>query len=171
MTISNKWKKDKKTIGSANMVALACDQGGFELMRSVKQHLDAIGCEYKDFGTFTPDSCDYPTIAAPAAIAVAEGICDKGIFICGTGIGVSIVANKTCGIRAALCTNDFMAEKARKHNDANVLAMGGRVIDSDLAISIVDTFLDTPFSDSERHLRRVLMINEMDDMRCVASDK
>ena len=147
------------------MVALACDQGGFELMGCVKQHLEAIGCPYKDFGTYTPDSCDYPTIAAPAAIAVAEGVCDNGIFICGTGIGVSIVANKTCGIRAALCTDCFMAEKARKHNDANVLAMGGRVIDSDLAISIVDTFLSTPFSDAQRHHRRVLMINEMDDKR------
>ena len=144
------------------MIALACDQGGFELMGCVRRHLEAIGCAYKDFGTFTPDSCDYPAIAAPAAIAVAEGACDKGIFICGTGIGVSIVANKTHGIRAALCTNKFMAEKARKHNDANVLAMGGRVIDSDLAISIVNIFLETPFSETDRHHRRVLMINEMD---------
>jgi len=147
------------------MIALACDQGGFELMGCVKKHLEAIGYPYKDFGTFTPDSCDYPVIAAPAAVAIAEGTCEKGIFICGTGIGVSIVANKTCGIRAALCTNCFMAEKARRHNDANVLAMGGRVIDSDLAISIVDTFLTTPFSGIERHYRRVLMINEMDNCR------
>ena len=147
------------------MIALACDQAGFELMGDVKRHLDTIGYQYKDFGTFSTESCDYPAIAAPAARAVAEGICDKGIFICGTGIGVSIVANKTYGIRAALCTNCFMAEKARKHNDANVLAMGGRVIDSDLAISIVDTFLNTSFSGTERHQRRVLMINEMDEYR------
>jgi len=151
-------------VGS-NIIALACDQGGFELMGCVKRHLETTGCTYKDFGTFTSDSCDYPAIAAPAAIAVAEGVCDKGIFICGTGIGVSIVANKTCGIRAALCTDCFMAEKARKHNDANVLAMGGRVIDSDLAISIVDTFLKTSFGGAERHHRRVLMINKMDSER------
>ena len=153
----------------SNMIALACDQGGFELMGDVKKHLDAIGYPYKDFGTFTSDDCDYPVIAAPAARAVAEGVCDKGIFICGTGIGVSIVANKTSGIRAALCTNCFMAEKARMHNDANVLAMGGRVIDSDLAISIVNIFLNTPFSGAKRHHRRVLMINEMDNERCNAS--
>ena len=147
------------------MIALACDQAGFELMGCVRRHLEAIGYPYKDFGTQTPDSCDYPAIAAPAAIAIAEGVCEKGIFICGTGIGVSIVANKTSGIRAALCTNCFMAEKARRHNDANVLALGGRVIGSDLAISIVDTFLTTPFSGIERHQRRVLMINEMDNCR------
>jgi len=147
-----------------NMIALACDQGGFELMGDVKKHLDAIGYPYKDFGTFTSDDCDYPVIAAPAARAVAEGVCDKGIFICGTGIGISMVANKTCGVRAALCTSLFMAEMARKHNDANVLAMGGRVIDSDLAVTIVDTFLSTAFSDEERHRRRVKMINEMDEV-------
>jgi len=147
------------------MIALACDQGGFELMGYVKQHLEIKGIQYKNFGTFTPDSCDYPAIAAPAANAVAEGECDKGIFICGTGIGVSIVANKTHGIRAALCTDCFMAEKARLHNDANVLALGGRVIGSDLAITIVDVFLNTAFSSEERHHRRVAMINELDDRK------
>jgi len=144
------------------MISLACDHGGFELMMDIKKHLDSIGQEYKDFGTFTPESCDYPVIAAPAAHAIVSGICERGIFICGTGIGMSIAANKTPGIRAALCTNNYMAEKARSHNNANVLVLGGRVVESDPAITIVDTFLCTAFSDEEKHHRRVAMLNELD---------
>jgi len=147
------------------MIALACDHGGFELMKNVKKHLESTGCEYKDFGTFSPKNCDYPVILAPAADAVVNGICDKGIFICGTGIGMSMAANKTPGIRAALCTNIYMAEMTRAHNDANTLVLGGRVIDADLAVEIVKVFLSAPFSNKEKHRRRVAMLNKLDDAR------
>jgi len=147
------------------MIALACDHGGFELMKSIKKHLESTGREFKDFGTFSPESCDYPVITAPAAKEVAGGLCESGIFICGTGIGMSIAANKMPGIRAALCTNCYMAEMTRSHNDANVLVMGGRVIESDLAVKIVDIFLTTPFSDEEKHRRRVAMLDDLDSKR------
>ena len=147
------------------MIALACDHGGFELMKSVKAYLESAGKEYKDFGTFSKESCDYPAIAAPAAKAVVDGNCDKGIFICGTGIGMSIAANKTPSIRAALCTTGYMAEMARSHNDANVLVLGGRVIDSDSAAEIVKIFLGTKFSNKEKHRRRIAMLTELDGKR------
>ncbi|MCL2426374.1 MAG: ribose 5-phosphate isomerase B [Oscillospiraceae bacterium] len=147
------------------MIALACDHGGFELMQDVKKHLDSAGYEYKDFGTFSSESCDYPVIAAPAAEAISAGNCDKGIFICGTGIGMSIAANKTCGIRAALCTDCYMAEMTRSHNDANVLVLGGRVTKPDVGIKIVETFLTTDFSNEEKHCRRVAMLNQLDAAR------
>jgi len=147
------------------MIALACDHGGYQLMAEVKKYLDSAGKDCKDFGAFSSESCDYPVITAPAAEAVANGVCDRGIFICGTGIGMSIAANKTPGIRAALCTSVYMAEMTRSHNDANVLVLGGRVIDSDLAVEIVKTFLSTEFSTSEKHRRRVAMLNEMDEKR------
>ena len=144
------------------MIALACDHGGFELMSDVKAYLETNGYEYNDFGTFSPDSCDYPVIAIPAANAVASGACDKGIFICGTGIGISIAANKTPGIRAAICTSCEMAELTRGHNDANVLALGGRITDSDLALKIIYKFLNTDFSGEEKHRRRIAMLTELD---------
>jgi len=144
------------------MIALVCDHGGFELMRVIKEYLGLSGAVIKDFGTYTPDACDYPIVATPAAHAVADGVCDKGIFICGTGIGMSILANKTRGIRAALCTDPYMAEMARNHNDANVLVLGGRVIDADTAIEIVRLFLCTDFSGDEKHHRRVEMLNDLD---------
>ena len=144
------------------MIALACDHGGFELMKKVKEYLDSIDLEYKDFGTYSTESCDYPTFAVPAAKAVAQGMCAKGIFICTTGIGISITANKIPGIRAAVCTNCYMAEMTRKHNDANVLALGSHVVDDDLAIKIVNTFLSTDFSGEEKHKRRIKMLSELD---------
>ena len=147
------------------MIALVCDHGGFELMKVIKEYLDSAGLEYKDFGTYSPDHCDYPTVAAPAASAIANGVCDNGIFICGTGIGMSIFANKTGGIRAALCTTCYMAEMSRNHNNANVLVLGGRVIDADIAIEMVKVFLCTPFSDKEKHHRRVDMLNDLDTNR------
>jgi len=147
------------------MIALVCDHGGFELMKVVRWYLESAGLEYKDFGTFTPDSCDYPIVAAPAASAVANGVCDKGIFICGTGIGMSIMANKTCGIRAALCTDCYMTEMSRNHNNANVLVLGGRVVDADSAVKMVKVFLSTEFSDEEKHHRRVKMLEDMDIAR------
>ena len=142
------------------MIALGCDHGGFELMQEVIKHLEARGLEYKNFGTYSDASVDYPIYGKAAAQAVASGECDKGIIICGTGIGISITANKIPGIRAALCTDCFCAEATRLHNDANVLAMGGRVVGPGLALKIVDTFLDTPFSNEERHIRRINMIED-----------
>lgn len=141
------------------MIALGCDHGGYALMQSVKAHLDELGLEYKDFGTYSTDSCDYPIYAKAAAGAVASGECEKGILICGTGIGISIAANKVKGIRAALCSDCFSAEMTRRHNDANMLAMGARVLGEGLALKIVDIFLNTPF-DGGRHARRVDMIED-----------
>jgi len=151
------------------MIALGCDHGGFELMKEIKKYLESAGYEYKDFGTFTKASCDYPVIVAPAAVAIIEGVCDKGILICGTGIGMSMAANKIPGIRAALCTNRYMAEMTRSHNDANVLVLGGRVIESDLAVEIIKAFLGTSFSEKEKHRRRVAMLSEMEEGRINAS--
>ena len=137
------------------MIALGCDQGGYELMQEVKKHLEARGLEYKDFGTYSSASVDYPIYGKKVAHAVADGECEKGILICGTGIGISITANKVKGIRAALCHDVFSAEATRLHNDANILAMGGRIIGAGHALDVVDLFLDTPFSNDERHIRRI----------------
>ena len=142
------------------MIALGCDHGGFALMQEVIKHLEERGLEYKNFGTFSEASCDYPEFAKAAANAVACGECDKGILICGTGIGISITANKIHGIRAALCHDCFSAEATRLHNDANILAMGARVVGPGHALKIVDTFLDTPFSNEERHIRRISQIED-----------
>jgi len=142
------------------MLAIGCDHGGYALKNAVMKHLEKRGIEYKDFGTYSEESCDYPIYAKAVAGAVAGGGCEKGILICGTGIGVSITANKVPGIRAALCGDCFSAEATREHNDANVLAMGARVVGEGLAIKIVDTFLDTPFSNDERHIRRISMIED-----------
>ena len=142
------------------MIALGCDQAGYSLMQEVKKHLEERGLEYKDFGTYSEESVDYPVYGKKAAKAVASGECDRGILICGTGIGISITANKIKGIRAALCHDCFSAEATRLHNDANMLAMGARVIGVGHANKIVATFLDTPFSGVERHARRIAMIEE-----------
>ena len=142
------------------MIALGSDHGGFELKQEIMAHLTKRGLEFKDFGTYTADSCDYPVYGRAVAKAVASGECERGIIICGTGIGISITANKILGIRAALCGDCFSAEATRLHNDANILALGGRVVGPGLALKIVDTFLDTPFSGDERHARRISMIEE-----------
>lgn len=140
------------------MIALGCDHGGYGLMQEVIRHLEDRGLEYKNYGCYSGESVDYPVYAKAAANAVASGECEKGILICGTGIGISIAANKVPGIRAALCHDCFSAEATRQHNDANMLAMGARVIGPGLALKIVDIFLDTPFSNDERHIRRIGMI-------------
>ena len=137
------------------MIALGCDHGGFELMKEVKEHLTAKGVEFRDFGTYTPEATDYPIYAKRVAKAVLSGECEKGILICGTGIGISITANKFKGIRCAVCHDVFSAEATRQHNDANVLAMGGRVVGPGLALMIVDTFLNTAFSNAPRHINRI----------------
>lgn len=142
------------------MIAIGCDHGGFELKEEIKKHLEERGLEYKDYGCNSTDSVDYPEYGKKVAHAVANGECERGILICGTGIGISITANKVKGIRAALCTDCFMAEATRLHNDANILALGGRVVGMGLALKIVDTFLDTEFSDEERHKRRIAMIED-----------
>lgn len=146
------------------MIALGCDHGGFALMQEVIKCLDKRGLAYHNFGTFSEDSCDYPAIAEPASRAVATGECDRGILICGTGIGMSIAANKIPGIRAALCSDTFSAEMTRRHNDANILVLGARVIGLGLATYILDTFLNTPF-EGERHARRVEMLHDLEKCR------
>ena len=136
-------------------IAMACDHGGLRLKNVLKNYLETNGYTVEDFGTYTEDSCDYPDFAGKAAKAVANGTCDRGVVVCGTGIGVSITANKVKGIRAALCHDTFSAEATRQHNDANILAMGARVIGTGLALKIVDTFLNTEFSGEERHRNRI----------------
>ena len=142
------------------MLALASDHGGFALKKAIKTHLEKRGIAYHDYGCYSEDSCDYPDFGRPAALAVASGECDRGILICGTGIGVSITANKIPGIRCALCGDCFSAKATREHNDANILALGARVVGPGLALLIVDTFLDTPFSNDERHIRRISLIED-----------
>ncbi len=142
------------------MIAIGSDQGGYELKMEILKHLEERGLEYKDFGSYNSDSVDYPEYGKKVAHAVADGECERGILVCGTGIGISITANKVKGIRAALCTDCFMAEATRLHNDANILALGGRVVGVGLALKIVDTFLDTPFSNEERHQRRINAIED-----------
>lgn len=142
------------------MIALGCDHGGFELMQEVIAHLEQRGIDYQNFGTYGKESCDYPEFAKKVANAVVSGSCEKGILICGTGIGISIAANKVPGVRCALCHDCFSAQATREHNDANILAMGGRVIGPGHALQVVDLFLDTPFSNDERHIRRIQKIEE-----------
>lgn len=144
------------------MIALGCDHGGYALMQKVKEHLTARNIEFQDFGTYSQDSCDYPVYAEAAAKAVASGQCSLGILICGTGIGISIAANKIPGIRAALCSDCFSAEMTRRHNNANMLAMGARVLGEGLALKIVDTFLASEF-EGGRHQRRVDMITALEN--------
>ena len=142
------------------MIALGCDHGGLELKKVVMDYLDSKNIEYKDFGTYTSESCDYPIYGKAVANAVAGGECDKGIIICGTGIGISITAHKVKGIRAALCHDVFSAKATREHNNANILAMGARVIGPGLALEIVKAFLETEFSNDDRHIRRINMIED-----------
>lgn len=142
------------------MIALGCDHGGFELKQEVIQYLKANQIEYKDYGCHDTASVDYPVYARKVAKAILDGEAEKGILICGTGIGISIAANRIKGIRAALCSDCFSAQATREHNDANILCMGGRVVGAGLAIKIVDTFLHTEFSNDERHIRRIDLIEE-----------
>lgn len=142
------------------MIALGSDQAGYNLKQEIIKYLEEKGLEYKDYGSFSEDPVDYPVYGKKVAHAVADGECDKGILICGTGIGISIAANKVKGIRAAHCHDCFSAEATRLHNDANIVAMGARVVGPGLAVKIVDTFLNTEFSGAERHARRVAMLED-----------
>lgn len=142
------------------MIAIGSDHGGYELKEEIMAHLKERNIEYMDCGSYSKESCDYPDYAKKVAEAINEKKAESGILICGTGIGISIAANKIKGIRAALCHDCFSAEATKLHNDANVLAMGARVVGPGLALKIVDTFIDTPFSNDERHIRR---INKIED--------
>ena len=146
-------------------IAIGSDHGGFLLKQAVIKHLSDRKIEFCDFGTDSEVSCDYPDYGRIVAKEVASGNYDFGIAICGTGVGISISANKVKGIRAALCTDCFTAEATRQHNNANVLCMGGRVVGQGLALKIVDTFLDTPFSNDARHIRRINKITEIENER------
>ena len=136
-------------------IAIGCDHGALALKNKVVSHLEQRGFEVKDFGTHTPDSCDYPDFAGAAARAVASGECDRGIVLCTTGIGMSIAANKVRGIRCALLSDLMSARLTREHNDTNMMAIGAAVVGEGLALEIVDTWLDTQFSHNARHQRRI----------------
>ena len=141
-------------------VAIGSDHGGFDLKESVIRHLKECGIEVKDVGCYSKDSCDYPVFGHGVAKAVADGECERGIVICTTGIGISISANKTKGIRCALCSEPLSAKMTRLHNDANVLAMGAGLIGPNMVNEITDVFLNTEFSGDERHQRRINLIEE-----------
>ena len=137
------------------MIALGSDHGGYDLKKTVIEYLEEKNIPYKDFGCYDKTSCDYPEFGRAAARAVASGECEKWIVICTTGIGISMVANKIKGIRAALCTDPYSAKMTRLHNDANVLALGGGIIGKNMALEIVEVFLNTEFSQGENHIRRI----------------
>ena len=143
-------------------LAIGSDHGGFRLKEAIKTYLLAHDYEVTDFGTESEDSCDYPDFALPVAEAVAKGEYDRGILICGTGIGIGIVANKVKGVRAALCHDTFSAEACRNHNDANILTMGERIVGEGLALKIVETFLNSEF-EGGRHQRRVDKIKALEE--------
>lgn len=147
------------------MIALGCDHGGYAIKEAVKKYLEENSIEFKDFGCYSEESVDYPIYAKKVAQAVASGECEKGILCCGTGIGISIAANKVKGIRAAVVTNEFCAEMTRRHNDANILAMGGRVINEEQAVKLTKIFLETPF-EGDRHINRVNMITDIESEYC-----
>ncbi len=146
-------------------IAIGSDHAGFEYKEAIKNYLIEKGYDVVDKGTYSKESTDYPIFARAVAEEVSKGNVDRGIVICGTGIGVSITANKVPGVRAALCTNEFMARLSRQHNDANVIAIGARVIGLEHGIAIIETFLNTDF-EGGRHERRVHLIEEIDKLKC-----
>ncbi len=145
-------------------IGLGSDHGGFELKKEIADHLKKKGIDCEDYGTHTKDSCDYPEYGYKVAAAVIAGECDLGIVVCGTGIGISLAANKVDGIRCACVSDTFSAEMSRAHNDANMLALGERVVGKGLALKIVDTWLETPF-EGGRHQLRVDKIMEIEKKR------
>ena len=140
------------------MIAIGSDHGGYALKQEIMKHLQQRGLAFTDLGCYSEASCDYPEFARKVAEKVAGGDAEKGILICGTGIGMSITANKVPGIRAAAVSDCFTAEATRQHNDANILCLGARTVGPGLALKITDIFLDTPFSHEERHARRIAQI-------------
>ncbi len=148
-------------------IAIACDHGGLCRKQQIAAYLEKEGYEVMDFGTSSPDSCDYPDFALPAAEAVAKKTCERGILVCTTGIGMCIAANKVRGVRCALCTEEHGAEMSRLHNDANMLALGAAMVDEDKALSIVKTFLETNFSGEDRHMRRIQKISDIEQSHLI----
>ena len=144
------------------MIAIACDHSALELKEEIKALLDKRGLDYQDFGTDSAESCHYPIFGARAAKAVASGECDRGILICGTGIGMSLVANKVKGIRCALCCDTYSAKMTRAHNNSNMLAMGARTLGVEVAKEIAEAWLDTPF-EGGRHQTRIDMITALEN--------
>ena len=151
---------EEKT-GELFMIAIASDHGGYALKEHLKSYLSAKGITCEDFGTDSAESCDYPVFGRAAARAVAEGRCERGIVICTTGIGISIAANKVRGVRCALCHDPLSAEMTRRHNDANMLALGGGMVGPNLAVRIVEVFLNTEF-EGGRHQRRVDKLRDLE---------
>ena len=143
-------------------IAIGCDHGGFELKEAVRGYLEERQIPYEDFGAYNTDSVDYAPIAAKAARAVAAGQADFGVLVCSTGIGISMAANKVKGIRAALCTNEFCAEMTRRHNNANILCMGGLAVSEETGLEIVDAFLHFEF-EGDRHQRRIDQIAQIEN--------
>ncbi len=143
-------------------LAIGCDHGGFQLKEAVRAYLEGHGLEYEDFGAYSTDSVDYAPIAAKVAHAVVDGKADFGVIVCSTGLGVSMAANKVKGIRAAVCTNEFCAEMTRRHNNANVLCMGGKVVDAETGVKLLEIFLNTGF-DGGRHQRRIDQIAQIEE--------
>ena len=144
------------------MIALGSDQAGYELKQEIKKHLEERGLSYKDYGSYDPEPVDYPVYGKKVGRAVADGECDRGILICGTGIGMSIAANKVKGIRAAVCSDHFSAKYTRLHNDANILCMGGRVVGPGVGVELADLFVDTEY-EGGRHAKRVAMIADIEE--------
>ena len=140
-------------------VIIGSDHGGYALKQEIIEHLKSRGFEVTDVGTHSEESCDYPTYAKPVTEAIQKGEAELGILVCGTGIGMSMAANKIKGIRAAAVSDNYTAQATRSHNDANVLCLGGRTIGIELAKMLVDTFISTPFSGEERHARRISMFS------------
>lgn len=141
------------------MIAIGCDHGGFALKQEIISYLEEKNIDFKDFGTYTEQSCDYPDIAKKVCDAINAKECDKGVLICGTGIGISMAANKIHGIRAALCHDYFSAKYTRLHNDSNIIAFGARVVGSGLAIELLDVFLNTEFEGGRHSIRVDKMMN------------
>lgn len=144
------------------MIGLGSDHAGFALKQEIMKYLSEKGFDYKDYGTFSSDSVDYPDFAEAVCTAIQSGECEKGILICGTGIGISIAANKCKGVRAALCGDTFSARASREHNDANILALGSRIVGIGVALDIVDTWLKTEF-EGGRHARRIDKITALEN--------
>lgn len=144
------------------MIAIASDHAGFDLKQTIIKHLGKSGRSYKDLGTYSYESCDYPMMGQKAARAVASGECERGILVCGTGVGIGIAANKVDGIRCVICSEPCTAALSRSHNDSNMLAIGARIVGAEVALAIVDTWLNTPFSGEERHKRRVDMFGTIE---------
>jgi len=152
----------RNTNSAGSVIAIGSDHAGFALKESLVAGLKAEGYELHDFGTHSPDPVDYPDFGKAVAEAVASGRFERGILICGTGVGITIAANKVKGIRAGACSDTYSARMARAHNNANIIGMGGRVVGPGLALEIAKAFLETEFEGGERHSRRVDKINAMD---------